>query len=268
MDEKLRAEQLRQELNEHNYNYYVLDRPTISDFEYDRLLRELEDLEGAHPELITPDSPTQRVGGQALDAFRQVVHQVPLQSLQDVFSPEELRDFDHRVREHADRVEYLVEPKVDGLSVALEYQDGLFVRGATRGDGAVGEDVTENLRTIRSIPMRIEGAPGRLIVRGEVYMPKKTFERLNEKRELEGKPLFANPRNAAAGSLRQLNPKIAAARGLDIVLFNIQFWDGPAFETDGASLDWLKRLRFKVTVSATGTACSTVTWTSSPGITR
>ena len=246
MDEKLRAEQLRQELNEHNYNYYVLDRPTISDFEYDRLLRELEDLEGAHPELITPDSPTQRVGGQVLDAFRQVVHQVPLQSLQDVFSPEELRDFDHRVREHADRVEYLVEPKVDGLSVALEYQDGLFVRGATRGDGAVGEDVTENLRTIRSIPMRIEGAPGRLIVRGEVYMPKKTFERLNEKRELEGKPLFANPRNAAAGSLRQLNPKIAAARGLDIVLFNIQFWDGPAFETDGASLDWLKSLRFKV----------------------
>ena len=246
MDEKLRAEQLRQELNEHNYNYYVLDRPTISDFEYDRLLRELEDLEGAHPELITPDSPTQRVGGQALDAFRQVVHQVPLQSLQDVFSPEELRDFDHRVREHADRVEYLVEPKVDGLSVALEYQDGLFVRGATRGDGAVGEDVTENLRTIRSIPMRIEGAPGRLIVRGEVYMPEKTFERLNEKRELEGKPLFANPRNAAAGSLRQLNPKIAAARGLDIVLFNIQFWDGPAFETDGASLDWLKSLRFKV----------------------
>ena len=246
MDEKLRAEQLRQELNEHNYNYYVLDRPTISDFEYDRLLRELEDLEGAHPELITPDSPTQRVGGQALDAFRQVVHQVPLQSLQDVFSPEELRDFDHRVREHADRVEYLVEPKVDGLSVALEYQDGLFVRGATRGDGAVGEDVTENLRTIRSIPMRIEGAPGRLIVRGEVYMPKKTFERLNEKRELEGKPLFANPRNAAAGSLRQLDPKIAAARGLDIVLFNIQFWDGPAFETDGASLDWLKSLRFKV----------------------
>ena len=246
MDEKLRAEQLRQELNEHNYNYYVLDRPTISDFEYDRLLRELEDLEGAHPELITPDSPTQRVGGQALDAFRQVVHQVPLQSLQDVFSPEELRDFDHRVREHADRVEYLVEPKVDGLSVALEYQDGLFVRGATRGDGAVGEDVTENLRTIRSIPMRIEGAPGRLIVRGEVYMPKKTFERLNEKRELEGKPLFATPRNAAAGSLRQLDPTIAAARGLDIVLFNIQFWDGPAFETDGASLDWLKSLRFKV----------------------
>ena len=246
MDEKALAQRLRQELNEHNYNYYVLDHPTISDFEYDRMLRQLEELEAAHPELVTPDSPTQRVGGKALDAFQQVVHQVPLQSLQDVFSPEELEEFDRRVRESAERVEYLVEPKVDGLSVALEYRDGVFVRGATRGDGAVGEDVTENLRTIRSIPMKIEGAPGQLIVRGEVYMPKKTFARLNEQRELEGKPLFANPRNAAAGSLRQLDPKIAAARGLDIVLFNIQYWDGPAFDTDSASLDWLKSLRFKV----------------------
>ena len=246
MDEKALAQQLRRQLNEHNYNYYVLDAPTISDFEYDRMLRQLEELEAAHPELITPDSPTQRVGGQASDSFRQVVHQVPLQSLQDVFSPEELLDFDRRVREGAEQVEYLVEPKVDGLSVALEYQDGVFIRGATRGDGQVGEDVTENLRTIKSIPLKIEGAPGRLTVRGEVYMPKKTFAQLNEARELQGKPLFANPRNAAAGSMRQLDPKVAAARGLDIVIFNIQYWDGPAFERDSDSLDWLKQLRFNV----------------------
>ena len=246
MDEKALAQQLRRQLDEHNYNYYVLDAPTISDFEYDRMLRQLEDLEAAHPELITPDSPTQRVGGQALDSFQQVVHQVPLQSLQDVFSPQELLDFDRRVRESAEQVEYLVEPKVDGLSVALEYQDGVFIRGATRGDGQVGEDVTENLRTIKSIPLKIEGAPGRLIVRGEVYMPKKTFDRLNEARELQGKPLFANPRNAAAGSMRQLDPKIAAARGLDLVIFNIQYWDGPAFERDSDSLEWLKTCHFKV----------------------
>lgn len=246
MDDAAQIEQLRRQLNEYNYQYYVLDAPTVPDYEYDRLLRQLEDLEAAHPELITPDSPTQRVGGQALDTFEQVTHRVPLQSLQDVFSPEELLDFDHRIRESAEVVEYLVEPKVDGLSVALEYQDGRFIRGATRGDGQVGEDVTENLRTIKSIPLKLEGAPGHLIVRGEVYMPKKVFARLNERRELEGKSLFANPRNAAAGSLRQLDPKIAAARGLDLVLFNIQYWDGPGFETDSASLDWLKTMRFKV----------------------
>ena len=246
MDEKALARQLRQQLNEHNYRYYVLDDPTISDFEYDRLLRQLEDLEAAHPELVTPDSPTQRVGGQALDSFQQVTHQVPLQSLQDVFSGEELEQFDQRMRESVGAVEYLVEPKVDGLSVALEYQDGVFLRGATRGDGQVGEDVTENLRTIRSIPLRLEGAPGRLIVRGEVYLPKQAFQQLNQAREAEGQPLFANPRNAAAGSLRQLDPKVAAARGLDIVIFNIQFWDGPPFQTDSASLDWLKQRRFKV----------------------
>lgn len=246
MDEKALARQLRQQLNEHNYRYYVLDDPTISDFEYDRLLRQLEDLEAAHPELVTPDSPTQRVGGQALDSFQQVTHQVPLQSLQDVFSGEELEQFDQRMRESVGAVEYLVEPKVDGLSVALEYQDGAFLRGATRGDGQVGEDVTDNLRTIRSIPLRLEGAPGRLIVRGEVYLPKQAFQQLNQAREAEGQPLFANPRNAAAGSMRQLDPKVAAARGLDIVIFNIQFWDGPPFQTDSASLDWLKQRRFKV----------------------
>ncbi len=246
MDIQAQIDELRRTLNEHNYNYYVLDDPKISDYEYDHLLRELENLEAAHPELITPDSPTQRVGGQALTSFQQVVHRVPLQSLQDVFSPEELADFGCRVEESADKVEYLLEPKVDGLSVALEYQDGVFVRGATRGDGQVGEDVTENIRTIRSIPMKLEGVTGTLIVRGEVYMPRKTFERLNEERELNGENLFANPRNAAAGSLRQLDPRIAAARGLDMVIFNIQYADHAPFETDSASLDWLKSLRFKV----------------------
>ncbi len=246
MDVKTQAEQLREALNEHNYHYYVLDAPTISDFEYDKMLRELEDLEAAHPELVTPDSPTQRVGGKALDSFQQVTHRVPLQSLQDVFSPDELLDFDRRVREGAGSPEYLLEPKVDGLSVALEYADGVFVRGATRGDGQVGEDVTENLRTIRSIPMRLEDAPASLIVRGEVYMPRKTFEKLNGERELRGEALFANPRNAAAGSMRQLDPKIAAARGLDMVVFNIQYTDREPFATDSAALDWLRSLRFKV----------------------
>ena len=246
MDFETRAAQLRGLLSEHNYNYYVLDAPTISDFEYDKMLRELEDLEAAHPELITPDSPTQRVGGQALDSFQQVTHRVPLQSLQDVFSPDELLDFDRRVRESGIRPEYLLEPKVDGLSVALEYENGVFVRGATRGDGQVGEDVTENIRTIRSVPMKLENAPGRLIVRGEVYMPRKTFERLNEERELRGESLFANPRNAAAGSMRQLDPKIAAARRLDMVVFNVQYTDREPFAADSDALDWLRSLRFKV----------------------
>lgn len=246
MEDQARIEQLRKELNEHNYHYYVLDRPTITDFEYDRMLRELEELEKLHPELITSDSPTQRVGGKALDSFAQVAHRVPLQSLQDVFSNEELADFDRRVREQTEQVEYLVEPKVDGLSVAVEYENGVFVRGATRGDGQVGEDVTENIRTVRSIPMKLEGAPQTLIVRGEVYMSRKTFERLNTERELRGEPLFANPRNAAAGSMRQLDPKIAAARSLDMVAFNIQYSDGEKFETDSAGLDWLKSMKFKV----------------------
>ena len=246
MDFETQAALLREALNGHNYNYYVLDAPTISDFEYDKMLRELENLEAAHPELIVPDSPTQRVGGKALDSFQQVTHRVPLQSLQDVFSPDELLDFDRRVRESAVRPEYLLEPKVDGLSVALEYENGVFVRGATRGDGQVGEDVTENIRTIRSVPMKLEGAPATLIVRGEVYMPRKTFERLNGERELRGESLFANPRNAAAGSMRQLDPKIAAARGLDMVVFNVQYTDRELFSTDSDALDWLRSLRFKV----------------------
>lgn len=250
---KEQAEQLRRDLEQHNYNYYVLDRPTISDFEYDRMLRTLEDLEREHPELVTPDSPTQRVGGKALDSFDKVVHRVPLESLQDVFDFDELGEFDRRVRESAPDASYIVEPKIDGLSVALEYENGVFIRGATRGDGAVGEDVTENLRTIKSIPLKLDHAPSVLIVRGEVFMPKTVFEQLNTAREERGEALFANPRNAAAGSLRQLDPKIAAERRLDILIFNIQYVEGLTFESDSASLDWLEGLKFKV-ISRIGAA--------------
>lgn len=246
MTEKEQIDLLRRELEQHNYNYYVLDKPTISDFEYDKMLRSLEDLEQANPDLITLDSPTQRVGGKALDSFEKVNHRVPLESLQDVFDFDELGDFDRRVREIAPQATYIVEPKVDGLSVALEYENGVFVRGATRGDGVVGEDVTENLRTIKSIPLKLEGAPSVLIVRGEVFMPKAVFEQLNDVREKRGEALFANPRNAAAGSMRQLDPKIAAERKLDALIFNIQYAEGVSFENDSESLDWLESLKFKV----------------------
>ncbi len=243
---KAQIDALKEELNRWNYQYYVLDAPVASDYEYDRKLRELEQLEAEHPELVTPDSPTQRVGGEAISAFAEVTHEVPLLSLQDVFDGGELTAFDQRVRQSAETVRYVAEPKVDGLSVALEYVDGVFVRGATRGDGMVGEDVTENLRTVRSIPMKLTGAPHRLIVRGECYISRERFARLNDQRELEGEPLFANPRNAAAGSLRQLDPKIAAKRMLDCIIFNIQLSDGPAFETDSQSLDYLETLQFRV----------------------
>ena len=246
MDPKQRIRELTEILEEANYRYYVLDDPTMPDYEYDMLLRELEDLESQYPHLKSPNSPTQRVGGIALSKFEKVEHPVPLMSLQDVFSMEELKEFLDRVMLQHPETEFTVEPKVDGLSVALEYVNGVFVRGATRGDGAVGEDVTENLKTIRSIPMQLSDAPARLIVRGEVFMPKKRFEELNLRQEEEGKPLFANPRNAAAGSLRQLDPRIAAQRGLDILIFNVQLCEGVAFETHSASLDYLRDLRFKV----------------------
>ncbi len=245
MDAKERIEKLSKELEQHNYNYYVLDMPTISDFEYDHMLRELEDLEKEYPQFALPNSPTKRVGGEALSQFVKVQHAVALESLQDVFSFEELREFDARIRE-TEQPEYTVEPKVDGLSVALEYVDGQFVRGATRGDGLIGEDVTENLKTIRSIPMTIEDAPTRLIVRGEVFMPRASFEALNEAQEKAGKPLFANPRNAAAGSLRQLDPKIAAQRKLDILVFNLQLAEGISFKTHSETLDYLRSKKFKV----------------------
>ena len=184
MNPKERIEELTRLLTQANYRYYVLDDPTMPDFEYDHLLRELEELEKAHPELAAVDSPTKRVGGEALSQFEKVTHPVPLMSLQDVFSMEELDAFLNKVLESEGSVQFSVEPKIDGLSVALEYVDGQFVRGATRGDGNVGEDVTENLKTIRSIPMRLENAPPRLIVRGEVFMPKKSFEKLNARQDI------------------------------------------------------------------------------------
>ena len=246
MDIQKRMDKLVTLLNEANYRYYVLDDPQMLDFEYDRLLRELEDLERENPQFAREDSPTRRVGGEALSKFEKVEHPVPLMSLQDVFSLDELDDFLAKIQNAHPHAEFSVEPKIDGLSVALEYIDGKFVRGATRGDGNIGEDVTENLKTIHAIPMRLSGAPARLIVRGEVFMPKKSFEALNTQQELEGKPLFANPRNAAAGSLRQLDPKIAAKRGLDILIFNIQLAEGVSFSSHKVSLDYLRDLQFKV----------------------
>lgn len=246
MSTKERMDELVDLLNEAGYQYYVLDNPTMPDFEYDRLLRELEVLEQENPTLSREDSPTKRVGGMAVSQFEKVSHTVPLMSLQDVFSMEELTDFLAKIMDEYPETQFSVEPKIDGLSVALEYENGRFIRGATRGDGTVGEDVTENLKTIRSIPLTIENAPPKLIVRGEVYMPKKVFEKLNEELEQEGKQLFANPRNAAAGSLRQLDSKIAAKRKLDILIFNLQYAEGMEFESHQQTLDYLSDCRFKV----------------------
>ena len=244
MDYRKEIQELRRTLTENGYLYYVLDAPTMSDYEYDHLLRRLEELEAEHPEEITPDSPTQRVGGQTLTEFQQVTHAVPLESLQDVFNDDEVCRFLEKIP--LEDAAYSVEPKVDGLSVALEYRDGVFVRGATRGDGRVGEDVTENLRTIRSIPMTLPEKLPRLIVRGEVYMARSVFEEINARREIEGKPLMANPRNAAAGSLRQLDPKIAAQRRLDIAVFNLQLAEGRTFAAHTETIDYLASQHFKV----------------------
>ena len=247
MDYRQEMKELRAKLNEHGYRYYVLDDPTISDYEYDMLNRRLEELEAQHPEEVTHDSPTQRVGGKILEGFQPYSHEVPLESLQDVFNGEEVAEFCEKMDEGLGAmVEYSVEPKVDGLSVALEYRDGVFVRGATRGDGRVGEDVTENLKTIRSIPMTLPEKLPRLIVRGEVYMSRAVFEEINARRELEGKPLMANPRNAAAGSLRQLDPKICAERKLDIQVFNLQLAEGKKFLSHAETLEYLASQRFKV----------------------
>jgi DNA ligase (NAD+) len=239
-------EALRREINEHNYRYYVLDEPSIDDFAYDELMKRLIKLEEEHPELKTPDSPTQRVGGTPLKGFETVTHRVPLMSLNDVFSKEELFAFGHRLIKENAAQEYLVEPKIDGLSVALIYENGIFTRGATRGDGTVGEDVTENLKTIKTIPLSIEDAPPVLIVRGEVFMPKRVFNELNAQREISGEKLLANPRNAAAGALRQLDPKIAAARRLDIIIFSVLYAEGISFAKDSQWLDYLRSKKFKV----------------------
>ncbi|HSP77909.1 MAG TPA: NAD-dependent DNA ligase LigA [Myxococcaceae bacterium] len=245
-----RIEQLRREQTLHNYRYYVLDSPEVSDAEYDRLMRELQELEARHPELATEDSPTRRVGGAPAEKFEKVVHRVSMLSLANVFNDEELSDFDERIRRQtgAASVSYVCEPKLDGLAVTLLYQRGRFVQGATRGDGAVGEDVTANLRTIRSLPMELfpedgVAVPGSLEVRGEVFIRKEDFRRLNEKREQEGEPLFANPRNAAAGSLRQLDSRITASRPLSLFLYECVPGEGvPAFRSHTEKLEYLKSL--------------------------
>lgn len=246
MDYRGEIKELREKLNENARLYYTLDASTMSDYEYDRLYRRLQELEAAHPEEITPDSPTQRVGDAVLNDFAEVRHPVPLESLEDVFDGDEVKGFLSKVLETLPRAEYSVEPKVDGLSVALEYRDGQFYQGATRGDGRVGEDVTGNLRTVRSIPKNLSEKLPRLIVRGEVYMARSVFDRINEELELEGKPLLANPRNAAAGSLRQKDPKVCAKRQLDIAVFNLQLVEGRSFATHSETLDYLREQGFPV----------------------
>ena len=247
MDAQKEILKLRREIEHHNKLYYVMDAPVISDYEYDMLMNQLKALEAEHPELVTPDSPTQRVGGMALSQFEPVQHQVPLESLTDVFSYEELFAFGDRMDSLLSEAhDYVVEPKIDGLSMSLEYENGVFVRGATRGDGVTGENVTENLRTVRSLPLRIENAPERLIVRGEVYMSKAVFEELNAQREISGEQLLANPRNAAAGSMRQLDPKVAAARKLDIICFNMQYSSEGEYTTHAQTLDAMREMGFPV----------------------
>ncbi len=240
-----RAEQLREELNYHSRKYYVEDSPEIDDYEYDMMMRELKAIESEFPELVTPDSPTMRVGGSADGMFKKVEHTVRMESLQDAFSTGEIEAFDSRVRETQPDVHYVVEPKIDGLSVSLEYVDGVFTRGSTRGDGDVGEDVTANLRTVRSIPLKLKTALPFLEVRGEVYMPKSVFASLVSGQELRGEKPFKNPRNAAAGSLRQKDPKITAGRGLDIFVFNVQQIEGEELTSHKQSLDFLRSQGFK-----------------------
>ncbi len=246
MDVRQEIEQLRREIEKNNRLYYELDAPAISDYEYDMMMRRLKELEAAHPELVTSDSPTQKVGGSAMSSFAPVTHEVPLESLNDVFSHEELYDFGRRMDEQLDgKHTYSVEPKIDGLSMSLIYENGVFVQGATRGNGITGEDVTENLRTVRNLPMRLKNAPEHLVVRGEVYMSKAVFAELNALREINGESLFANPRNAAAGSMRQQDPKVAASRKLDIILFNVQASSRP-YSSHKESLDALREMGFPV----------------------
>jgi len=246
---KEKIEKLIDEIRYHSNLYYVQDSPVIDDYEYDMLMQELKALEEKFPELISADSPTQRIGGQAIDSFTQIEHKVPMESLQDCFSTDELYDFEKRIKNAGLDVCYVVEPKIDGLSVSLEYENGLFVRGSTRGDGLVGEDVTHNLKTIRNIPMKLKKALPYLEVRGEVYMPKASFLKLVEQQELNDEKPFKNPRNAAAGSLRQKNPQIAAKRNLDIFVFNVQQCQGQTLDTHSDSLDFLKESGFKVSPS-------------------
>ena len=240
-----RAEKLRKDLNYYSYRYYVDNENDIDDYEYDMMMRELKAIEEEYQELITPDSPTRRVGGEATNMFESVAHTVKMESLQDAFSFDEIRDFDRRVKDAVTNATYVVEPKIDGLSVSLEYRDGVFVRGSTRGDGSVGEDITANLRTVRAIPLRLKTDLPFIEVRGEVYMPHSVFHKLVEEQELNEEKPFKNPRNAAAGSLRQKNPKITAKRKLDIFVFNVQQIDGHSLSNHKQSLDYLKELGFK-----------------------
>lgn len=246
MDIKEQMTELNNKLEYYAKMYYDEDAPVVSDYEYDMLLRSLVDLENKYPEYKLPDSLTQRVGGTVLSKFEQVEHVVPMQSLQDAFSYEELYAFDKRVRETVENPQYILEPKIDGLSASLEYENGVFKRGSTRGNGMVGEDVTENMKTVKSVPLRIKENIPYLEVRGEVYMNHDNFNKLNEKRLDDGQPLFANPRNAAAGSLRQLDSSVAAQRGLDILVFNLQRADGFEDLSHKSTLDRLADLGFDV----------------------
>ena len=244
---KKRMKELEELIQYHSRLYYINDAPTISDYEYDKLFYELVGLEETYPALASADSPTKRVGGEALDKFEKVEHTVRMGSLSDVFSYGEIYDFVARIEAALGHgTTFSVEPKIDGLSVSLEYHDGTFTVGSTRGDGLTGENVTENLKTIKTIPLSLTSAPELLEVRGEVYMPRKSFEKLNARREAKGESLFANPRNAAAGSLRQLDSKITAGRGLDIMIFNIQRAEGVSFDSHSEGLDWLEGLGFHV----------------------
>ena len=219
---KKEIEKLRKEINFHNYKYYVENNPVISDYEFDQLLKKLDEFEKKYPDLITPDSPTQRVGGEPLEGFKTVEHKVAMLSLDNTYNYDELREFDERVKKNVGKVEYVVEPKIDGIGVALLYENGILVRGATRGDGIRGDDVTSNLKTIRSIPLRIMGDKLKNVeVRGEVYMSLKGFKKLNKEQEKKGGPVFANPRNATAGSIRQLDPRIVESRPLGIFIYFI-----------------------------------------------
>ncbi len=244
MDAKKRIEELKKAINHHDYQYHVLDKPTISDVEYDRLLRELVDLEKAHPELKTDDSPTQRVGGAVLEGFEKVEHTLPMLSLANAFNPEDLKDFDRRLKAVAPKATYIVERKLDGLAAALTYEQGKLVRAATRGNGVVGEDITHNVKTIRAVPMTLQKSVD-IEVRGEIFMPKAAFLRLNEAREAAGEATFKNPRNAAAGSVRQLDSRIAADRTLDMVIYSLSERDEDASMTHQETLSYLRELGFK-----------------------
>lgn len=243
---KSEYEQLCKQAEQHNFNYYVLDDPTIEDDEYDRLMRRIKEIEAENPEIVSESSPTQHVGGYAINTFEKVTHEVQMGSLQDVFSKGELYEFDERVKKAVGKAVYCVEPKIDGLSVSLEYKDGIFTRGSTRGDGFVGEDITKNLKTIKSIPMELNEKIPFIEVRGEVYMPKANFEKLVRKQLENDEQPAKNPRNAAAGSLRQKDSRVTASRGLDIFVFNLQRIEGRELTCHSESLDYMKSLGFNV----------------------